>query len=42
MQSKLVVAGETGEGVCDEEAGIQESYAWDNGDIHVQYSNSCN
>lgn len=42
MQSRLVVAGETGEGVCGEEAEIQQSYVWDNGDVRVQCSNSCN
>lgn len=42
LQSRLVVAAETGKGVCGEEAGIQESCVWDNGDVCVQCSNSCN
>lgn len=42
MHSRLVVAGETGEGVCGEEAEIQQSYVWDYGDVHVPCSNSCN
>lgn len=42
MHSRLVVAGETGEGVCGEEAEIQQTYVWDNGDVHVPCSNSCN
>lgn len=42
MHSRLVVAGETGEGVCGEEAEIKQSYVWDNGDVHVPCSNSCN
>ena len=42
LRSRLVVAGEKGEGVCGEEAGIQESCVGDNGDVCVQCSDSCN